>query len=404
MAILDEADEMLSMGFREDIDTILADVPRERQTVLFSATMSQEIIEITKLYMRNPEVIRIARKELTVEGIEQYYYLIPPSLKVEALSRLMDVYHPVPAMVFCNTKKQVDELVSAMQQRGYVAEGLHGDMKQQARDHVMNTFRGGRVDILIATDVAARGIDICGIGAVFNYDIPQDVEYYVHRIGRTGRAGRSGLAFTFVTGTRELAELRGIMNYTGRDIIKSSVPTSAQVMECRRRRFAQSVCVAVENEDLSEYIRMVESLGDAGLSATEIAAALLRFEMTAGGRAAMPSESDDFIFAGHERRRQRENRDRRDFGNRVRRERNDRSMIKIHINLGSSAGLLPKHIVGTVANEAGIPGKLIGKIEINERFSTFDVPRESAQAVIDVLNKTRIIGRRVTARLFSEQN
>ena len=176
IVILDEADEMLSMGFREDIDTIFADIPSERQTVLFSATMSPEILEITKLYMKDPAVIRVLRKELTVEGIDQYYFNIPQSLKIEALSRLMDVYHPEPAMVFCNTKKKVDELVSAMQLRGYVAEGLHGDMKQQARDHVMNTFRGGRVDILVATDVAARGIDVSDIGAVFNYDIPQDYE------------------------------------------------------------------------------------------------------------------------------------------------------------------------------------------------------------------------------------
>ena len=403
IVILDEADEMLSMGFREDIDTILADVPQQRQTVLFSATMSPEILEITNLYMINPEIIRIARKELTVEGIDQYYFSIPHSHKKEALSRLMDVYHPEPAMVFCNTKKQVDELVSAMQQRGYVAEGLHGDMKQQARDHVMNTFRSGKVDILIATDVAARGIDVCGVGAVFNYDIPQDYEYYVHRIGRTGRAGKSGLAFTFVTGSREMAELRGIMNYTRKEITKSSIPTSAQVMECRRLRFASSVCASVENEDLSDYIHMVEQLIDNGISSIEIAAALLKSEMTSGGRTAMPSEADDFAFAGHEYRRQNGGREHRDYKRPFRRERNDRPTSKICINLGSSVGLLPKHIVGTVAGETGLPGKFIGKIEINERFSTFDVPEESAAMVIAVLNKTRMMGRRINARLYSEQ-
>ncbi len=401
-AILDEADEMLSMGFREDIDTIFADIPQERQTVLFSATMSPEILEITRLYMRDPEMIRVVRKALTVDDTKEYYYNIPHTHKMEALSRLMDVYHPEPAMIFCNTKKQVDELVSEMQQRGYVAEGLHGDMKQQARDHVMNTFRSGKVDILIATDVAARGIDVSGIGAVFNYDIPQDMEYYVHRIGRTGRAGQPGLAFTFVTGSREMAELRGIMNYTGKEIIKSTIPTCAQVMECRRRRFARSICAAVENEDLSEYLHMVEQLADEGISPVEIAAALLKSEMTSGGKAAMPTEADDFIFAGHERRRERNYRDsRRDNGRQGRRD--SRPTARIHINLGSSAGLLPKHIVGTVANEAGIPGKCIGKIEIAEKYATFDVPQESAQAVIDVLNKTRVIGRRVTARLYSEQ-
>ena len=404
IAILDEADEMLSMGFRDDIGTIFADVPAERQTVLFSATMSPEIMEITKLYMKDPEVIRVVRKELTVDETEQYYFNIPHSHKIEALSRLMDVYQPVPAMVFCNTKKQVDELVSAMQQRGYVAEGLHGDMKQQARDHVMNTFRGGKVDILIATDVAARGIDVCGIGAVFNYDIPQDVEYYVHRIGRTGRAGKSGLAFTFVTGTREMAELRGIMNYAHAEIIKGTIPTSAQVMECRRLRFARSVCAAVENEDLSEYMAMVEQLADEGITAIEIAAALLKSEMTSGGKAAMPSETDDLIFAGHERRRQAsERRERREGGKSFRRDRNQQPTAKIFINLGSSVGLLPKHIVGTVANETGLPGKYIGRIEITERYTTFDVPQDAAELVINTLCKTRVMGRKVTARLFNEQ-
>ena len=403
IAILDEADEMLSMGFRDDIETIFADVPQQRQTVLFSATMFPEILEITKLYLTDPEIVRVIRKELTVEGIDQYYYNIPHSHKIEALSRLMDVYQPVPAMVFCNTKKQVDELVSAMQQRGYVAEGLHGDMKQQARDHVMNTFRSGKVDILIATDVAARGIDINGIEAVFNYDIPQDVEYYVHRIGRTGRAGKSGLAFTFVTGSREMAELRAIMNYSRREIIKGTIPTCAQVMESRRLRFARSVCAAVENEDLSEYMQMVEQLADEGITAIEIAAALLKSEMTSGGKASMPSEADDFVFAGHERRRQSaERRDRRDGGRCFRRERSQQPTVKIYINLGSSVGLLPKHIVGTVANETGLPGKLIGRIEITERYSTFDVPQDAAELVINTLCKTRVMGRKVTARLFNE--
>ena len=408
-AILDEADEMLSMGFRDDIETIFADVPQERQTVLFSATMSPEIMEITKLYMNSPEIIRVVRKELTVPAIDQYYYNIPHSHKMEALSRLMDVYHPEPAMIFCNTKKQVDELVSAMQQRGYVAEGLHGDMKQRARDHVMNTFRGGKVDMLIATDVAARGIDISDIGAVFNYDIPQDVEYYVHRIGRTGRAGKSGLAFTFVTGSREMAELRGIMKYTRSEITKGTVPTTAQVMECRKLRFARKVCAAVENEDLSEYIHMVEQLSDEGISPVEIAAALLKSEMTADGRTSMPSESDDFVFAGHERRCSRNasgNAERRDLRDGRKNRRfcdRDRNMVSIYINLGSSAGISPKHIVGAVANEAGLPGRSIGRIEISDRYSTFDVPQESAETVINALNKTRLVGRRVNARLFNEQ-
>ena len=407
MVVLDEADEMLSMGFREDIETILRDIPEDRQTALFSATMSPEIMEITHQYLRNPEVVKVIRKELTVEEIDQYYYMIPHSHKVEAVSRLMDVYRPVPAMIFCNTKKQVDELVSAMQMRGYVAEGLHGDMKQQARDHVMQMFRGGHVDVLIATDVAARGIDVSGVGAVFNYDIPQDMEYYVHRIGRTGRAGQSGLAFTFVTGSREMNELRSIMRYTRSEIKKGSIPTSADVMESRRRRFADKVRDAVEGHDLEQYRAMIEEISSLhDLSAMDIAAALLEFEMTADGRTAMPCAADDAAFARQERRGESERRERSDGrsgrGSRGRRDRDrDRNMVRLSIGIGQNAGIEPRHIVGAVAGETGLPGRSIGRIEIADRYTTFDVPAEAVQTVMEALNRTKIMGRRVTARVFT---
>lgn len=409
MIILDEADEMLSMGFREDIETILKDVPEDRQTILFSATMSREIMSITETYQTNPEIIKVVRRELTVEEIDQYYYNIPHSHKIEALSRLMDVYHPELAMVFCNTKKQVDELVSAMQIRGYVAEGLHGDMKQAARDHVMSTFRKGHVDVLIATDVAARGIDISGIGAVFNYDIPQDMEYYVHRIGRTGRAGKSGLAFTFVTGPREMGELRAIMKYTHSDIKKMTIPSSSDVMESRIERFSDKVRTAVEKGHLEQYISMVENLSNDGISATEIAAALLKFEMTSDGKTAIPSKSDDAAFESHEKRSARKSdgrySDRRNVSHRDGGRRRDRqqNMVKISIGLGKSAGIAPGHIVGAVANEAGIPGRSIGKIEILEKYSTFEVPSDVSENVINTLNKTKIMGRKASARFFNEQ-
>ena len=196
--VLDEADEMLNMGFREDIETVLEYIPEERQTMLFSATMPKPILEITKKYQSDAVTIKVTKKELTVPNIEQYYYDVKRKDKVEVLSRLLDVYAPKLSLVFCNTKRMVDELTSALQGRGYFAEGLHGDMKQSQRDRVMNRFRNGKTEILVATDVAARGIDVDDVEAVFNYDLPQDDEYYVHRIGRTGRAGRTGRSFTFV--------------------------------------------------------------------------------------------------------------------------------------------------------------------------------------------------------------
>lgn len=195
MMVLDEADEMLDMGFREDIETILVKIPEEHQTLLFSATLSPEILDITKRFQRNPEFIKIVRKELTVPNIEQYYFDVKEKTKLDALCRIIDVYDPKLAMVFCNTKKRVDDLVEMLQGRGYFAEGLHGDLKQAQRDKVMQKFRNGTIEILVATDVAARGIDVDDIDVVFNYDVPQDEEYYVHRIGRyrACRQGRQGI-------------------------------------------------------------------------------------------------------------------------------------------------------------------------------------------------------------------
>ena len=224
IVVLDEADEMLNMGFREDIETILSQTPEERQTLLFSATMPQPIMEIARTYQKNAKIVKVVKRELTVANIEQYYYEVRPKNKEEVLSRLLDIYNPALSVVFCNTKRQVDELVEGLKGRGYFAEGLHGDMKQQQRDRVMNGFRNGRTEILVATDVAARGIDVDDVDAVFNYDLPQDDEYYVHRIGRTGRAGKNGKAFTFITG-REFYKLKDIQRYCRTKIIAKQVPS-----------------------------------------------------------------------------------------------------------------------------------------------------------------------------------
>ena len=215
--VLDEADEMLNMGFREDIETILKDAPEERQTVLFSATMPKPIMDITKNYQKDAVLVRVVKKELTVKNIDQYYYEVKQKNKEEVLSRLLDMYNPKLSLVFCNTKKRVDELTEALKGRGYFAEGLHGDMKQSQRDRVMKGFRSGKTEILIATDVAARGIDVDDVEAVFNYDVPQDDEFYVHRIGRTGRAGRSGIAFSFCD-VEEVPYLKDIQKLIGKEV------------------------------------------------------------------------------------------------------------------------------------------------------------------------------------------
>lgn len=281
--ILDEADEMLNMGFREDIDTILEKTPEEIQTILFSATMSRDIMEITGKYQKDPVKIKITRKELTVPSIEQYSLEVNPNNKLEVLSRLIDVNDIKLCLVFCNTKRQADELASSLQARGYSAEALHGDMRQEARDKVMSKFRKGIIEILIATDVAARGIDVENIEAVFNYDLPNDEEYYVHRIGRTGRAGKAGKAFTFVYG-REISKLKEIQRFT-KSVIKPIKPPTMLEFEERRMdtliELTKATIIEEKHIGYTHYIeKMLENLNtesedNSFASTLDIAAALL---------------------------------------------------------------------------------------------------------------------------------
>ncbi len=289
LIVLDEADEMLSMGFQEDMDTILAKTPEEKQTVLFSATMSKPILELTKKYQKNPEHIRIEHTELTVPNIEQYYIEVRESSKTDALSRMIDGNNFSLCLVFCNTKRGVDELVLGLKARGYLAEALHGDMRQNERTAVMTRFKSGDIGILVATDVAARGIDVDNIEAVFNYDLPNDEEYYVHRIGRTGRAGKPGQAYTFIT-AREFYKLRNIQRFTKAKIKSVQIPTLPDIEESRMDVLLRKVAAAVEEDRHGKHAVYIERLldeintSDAPDKTTlDIAAAMLRMlsEMTA---------------------------------------------------------------------------------------------------------------------------
>lgn len=261
MLVLDEADEMLSMGFKEDIDTILEKTPEEKQVVLFSATMSKTIMDITRKYLVDPVHVRIVHRELTVPGTDQYYIEVREQFKVDVLSRLIDGNDFSLSLVFCNTKKRVDELVSALKARGYSAEALHGDMRQSERDAVMWNFRNGDIDILVATDVAARGIDVENIEAVINYDLPNDEEYYVHRIGRTGRAGKAGKAYTFISG-REFYKLRDIQRYTKTNITKIQPPTLFDIEKSRMGVLLKRVADVVHERAYHKYSPYVEQVVD----------------------------------------------------------------------------------------------------------------------------------------------
>ncbi|MDX5347904.1 MAG: DEAD/DEAH box helicase, partial [Hymenobacteraceae bacterium] len=250
--ILDEADEMLDMGFRDDIEHVLSQIPEDRQTIFFSATMSKPIMELTKKYQNNPQLVKVVHQQLTVSNIDQVYFEVRNNLKMDVLSRLIDMYNMKVVIVFCNTKRMVDELVSNLQARGYFADGLHGDLSQNQRNNVMQKFRNGTLEILVATDVAARGIDVENVEAVINYDLPQDEEAYVHRIGRTGRAGRAGKAFSFVGG-RDIYKLKDIQRYTKAKILRQEVPSYEDVAEIRTNLFLDQVKEVLEKGHLQKH-------------------------------------------------------------------------------------------------------------------------------------------------------
>jgi ATP-dependent RNA helicase DeaD len=373
MVILDEADEMLNMGFREDIETILSQIPEERQTVLFSATMPQPILEIARTYQKEAEMIRVVKRELTVPKIEQYYYEVTQKNKEEVLSRLLDLYNPKLSLVFCNTKKQVDELTEALQGRGYFAEGLHGDLKQHQRDRVMHSFRNGKTDILVATDVAARGIDVDDVEAVFNYDVPQDDEYYVHRIGRTGRAGREGRAFTLVVG-REIYKLKDIMRYCKTKIKAQSIPSINDVTAVKAEKILDKLTAIIENEDLSKMVSMIEErVNEADFTSLDIAAAFLKLMM---GDDKCKAEDDKLT---------------EDFGDTGAEE----GMVRLFINLGKNQRVKPGDILGAIAGETGMPGKLIGSIDMYDKYTFVEVPREYASEVIQIMKTAKIKGKSI---------
>ncbi len=273
ITVLDEADEMLNMGFVEDIETILQEVPAERQTLLFSATMPQPIQKLAQRFMRNPEIISIRTKEVTVVNTEQNYIEVPEKQKFDVFCRILDLQAPDLAIVFGRTKRRVDELSEALSKRGYSAEGIHGDLTQARRDSVLRQFREGTVELLVATDVAARGLDISGVTHVYNFDIPQDPESYVHRIGRTGRAGKSGLATTFVT-PREIGLLRNIENITRRKMIRKPIPSTIEAFKGQQRIAIEKLLHVAEEEDIVKYKGAAEDLLEETDSVTLLSAAL----------------------------------------------------------------------------------------------------------------------------------
>ncbi|HEY3913295.1 MAG TPA: DEAD/DEAH box helicase, partial [Verrucomicrobiae bacterium] len=274
MVILDEVDVMLNMGFRDDMETILKATPKERQTVFFSATVAKPIRDLIEKFSRNPESVQIEQKAMTVPTVEQVYYEVDRPYKIDLLTRLIDIHDLKLGIIFCNTKRMVDDLVDHLEAQGYLADRLHGDMTQAMRDRVMNKFRKSGLEFLVATDIAARGIDVDDVQVVFNYDLPYDGEDYVHRIGRTGRAGRAGRAISFVSG-RELFQIRNIERYTNIRITRAKIPTAAEVEEARDNVFLDGLRATLKTGDFPKQEQLLGRLLEEGFSSTDIASACL---------------------------------------------------------------------------------------------------------------------------------
>lgn len=477
MMILDEADEMLDMGFREDIESILADMPEERQTILFSATMSKPILQITQKFLQDPVLVKVVKKELTATNIEQVYFEVKPKAKVEVMCRLIDMYDLKLLLVFCNTKRKVDEIVEDLQIRGYQAEGLHGDLRQAQRNNVMSKFRSGTTSILVATDVAARGIDVDDVDAVFNFDIPLDEEYYVHRIGRTGRAGKSGRAFSMV-GRDEKYRFREIQAYTKVRVDKGVIPSFEDIVGVRKARFIEQVQQTIkESKDLNLYEDTLTQLQHAGFSNEQIVAALVKRSMgleknefadqnlgleddrrreergrgegagagrfdrgrgessgrfDRGGRGEGQSRfggRGDGDRGGYGNRDDRGRNDgasrfsdRREGGDRPRFNRNEgdarpdragagkpyfdrddkrvprereANMTRLMVSVGRRDFIRPGDIVGAIAGEANVPGSSIGSIDIFDKYTYVDVPKDVANRVVDAMEGNTIKGHRI---------
>lgn len=422
LIILDEADRMLDMGFREDMEEILSQVKGKRQTLFFSATMNRNVEKLIKRFGDNPATVEVERKTRTVEKIDQTYYEVRNRSKVEVLSRLLDTMTLRLSVVFCNTKRNVDETTEALLARGYAADRLHGDVTQQMRERVLKRFRDGTVEVLVATDVAARGLDVDEVDAVFNYDLPQDFEDYIHRIGRTGRAGREGNAVSFVFG-KDVYRLHGIEKFIRQKIRRERIPSKEDVEGKRADILFESVKQTVEEGGYKDYKHYIDRLLEAGHTATDVASALFsQLKATQGREGEDIQEDRPGGDRGRDDRRGRGNRrdrdyadrgDRRDRGDRGerggRRERSERSrnregdrrrdpqlkegMTQLFIGLGSKLGVNPGEIAGMIYSECNVKNGSLGRIRMFPKHCLVQVNDNDADNICRDLKRAKLRGK-----------
>ncbi len=414
VVVLDEADEMLDMGFAEDLDAILDQTPAAKQTALFSATMPPRIKSIAHRHLRNPVEVTIAKEPVkagVAPRVQQTAYIVARPFRGAALARVLDVAAPKSALVFCRTRLEVDEVTAMLNGRGRRAEAIHGGMSQQQRDRVMHAFRTGQTHLLVATDVAARGLDIPHVSHVVNYDLPSSAEVYVHRIGRTGRAGREGAALTILD-PREQRLLRSIEQYTKAKVVVAPVPTVAELRTKRVEQIHAAVREALDAEDVDHFMDAARTLTASADPLKVAAAAMTLIYRAQGGEQtepdipAMPVRSPDVHrrggLHGDDPPRSPQPRPRYPGMGRSRRDGADPGMVRIYIGAGRETGIRPADLVGAIASEAKIPSQAIGAIEIEERFSIVDVPASKATDIITALNRSRVKGRKVPVRLFHD--
>jgi ATP-dependent RNA helicase DeaD len=427
--VLDEADEMLNMGFREDIEKILATAPEERQTILFSATMPKPILDITKRFQTNPVLVGVEQKSRTVDSVSQYYVEVPIGHKDDALRMLLLSLEPKLSIIFCNTKIKVSELTDLLVSYGLKAAGLHGDMKQANRTQVINSFKSGKLNILIATDVAARGIDVDDVDMVFNYDIPQDNEYYIHRIGRTGRAGKTGVSYTLISGRKQYYELRDIISFIKAEIVKKPLPTREDIIENKFKHLTERITDVVETARYQKYNDYITKIIDSSeLTIDEIARALLGMRISKE----LKNIPENLATISFDERKRSPN---RDYGNREygrgrgfeRSDRNDRNgrnsergrsfdrgsrsfergrssdrgnMSKVEISLGKENRIEPRFVLGALTDATGLPGRSFGKIDIKGNYTTVEVNAHDREHVISAMTGKSIAGQKIKIKPF----
>lgn len=376
MMILDEADEMLNMGFKEDIEEILKSVPDDKhpQTILFSATMPDEIMKITKKFQEEPIKVQIKSSQRTIDTVDQYYYEVPRGKKFNALRVLLNHYEPDLCMIFCNTKRMVDELSEELNHCGVRAIGIHGDMKQAARDRVMYQFREGKCPVLIASDVAARGIDVDNIALVVNFDLPQDHEYYIHRVGRTGRAGKKGKAISLLSGKRQLKELKEIMRDTKTNIAKRMLPSTEQLEALNRKNFINEVLIACNEGINQDSMEIANDLLAEGIAVESLISALI----------SMNYKNEVIDIADTDA---------------IRRYSECFDAVRLRLSIGKDCNIKAGNVVAAIVEECSISAQALGRIDIRSNFTLVDVDATKVDIVLEKLQGAQIRGNKVVVQI-----